>query len=56
MKRVHLQDPNIPQVSLCFDQRVKPRQLTVDPKQVTCKRCRQIMEREAKREAQEQKQ
>ncbi|MBA7587519.1 hypothetical protein ES708_29549 [subsurface metagenome] len=48
MKRIHLRDPEIPKVSLCFDQRVQEWQLTSDPKQVTCGRCRQIIERKKK--------
>lgn len=52
MKRhMHLRDPGIRKVSLCFDQRLQDWQLTDDPKQVTCKRCRRMMERRAKYEA-----
>jgi len=53
MRHIHLRDPEIRKVSLCFDQRLQDWQLTDDPKQVTCKRCRRMMERRAKYEAKE---
>lgn len=45
MRHIHLRDPDVPKVSLCFDQRLQKWQLTDDPKQVTCGRCRRMMER-----------
>lgn len=53
MRKIHLRDPDIPKVSLCFDQRLQDWQLTDDPARVTCKRCRRMMERRAKYEAKE---
>lgn len=53
MRHIHLRDPQIPQTSLCFDQRLQDWQLTDDPASVTCKRCRRMMERRAKYEAKE---
>lgn len=48
MRKIHLRDPQIPKASLCFDVRLQDWQLTDDPKQVTCGRCRRIMEHRKK--------
>jgi len=51
MRHIHLRDPKLPQVSLCFDQRLQDWQLTDDPARVNCGRCRRMMERQAKYKA-----
>jgi hypothetical protein len=54
MRHIHLRDPEIPNASLCFDVRLQDWQLTDDPKRVTCKRCRRMMERREKFETKKQ--
>jgi len=48
MRNIHLRDPEIREVSLCFDQRLQDWQLTDEPSRVTCKRCQRMMGRRAK--------
>jgi len=50
MRKMHLRDPRLPQMAIHYDVNIQAWQLTDDPKQVTCGRCRRMMERREKRE------
>ena len=53
MRAIHLRDKQVPRMAIHFDINIQQWQLTDDPAQVTCKRCRRMMERRQKYEAKE---